>query len=272
VRKVLRWPFWPASRRIGRTLAQFDLESEPEGLPRAAARALERFDVRLEVTGGCPRSGPLLIIANHPGVYDALALMAACGRPDLVVIAADNSFVRGLPRASRRLLLVPEQTTERAGTLRRAFAHLARGGALLQFAAGCIEPDPDFSDGSLVPLRAWEKGTIGLVRATGRVGGQVIVAGVRGVHSPHAKRLTVTRWAESRGVMTMAPLVQVLANYGDVKVHVAFGSPEPGVSLAALTNRPAMLEHLRSLMLDALRLGWARSEGPANLAFVGEDA
>src|SRR2546425_2386315 len=75
VRKVLRWPFWPASRRIGRTLAQFDLESEPEGLPRAAARALERFDVRLEVTGGCPRSGPLLIIANHPGVYDALALI-----------------------------------------------------------------------------------------------------------------------------------------------------------------------------------------------------
>jgi len=252
VRKVLRWPFWTASRRIGRTLAQFDLDTEVDGLPRAAARALERFDVGLEVTGDCPGTGPLLIIANHPGAYDALALMAASGRSDLMVIAADNTFVRGLPRTSQRLLLVPEQTTHRAAVLRHAYAHLANGGALLQFAAGCIEPDPDFFDSGLVPLCAWEIGTIGLVRAAGRVSGQVVVAAVRGVHSPHAKRLVVTRWAERRGVMTVAPLVQVLANYTDVNVHVAFGSPELGVSLAAFTDRAEILEHLRNVMLKVL--------------------
>jgi 1-acyl-sn-glycerol-3-phosphate acyltransferase len=256
-RKVLRWTFWPASRRVARTLAQFDLETEPDGLARAATRALERFDVRLEVTGACPSSGPLLIIANHPGVYDALALMAACGRADLIVIAADNAFVRGLPRTLRRMLLVPERTSQRAGVLRRAYAHLAGGGAILQFAAGAIEPDPDFFEHGGVPLLAWETGTIGLVRAAARVSGQVIVAAVRGVNSPHAKRLTLTRWAERRGAKMFAPLVQVLANYTDVKVHVAFGFPEPGTSLAARTDRTEMMEHLRSLMLKNLRLGTA---------------
>src|SRR2546427_280252 len=106
VRRVLALPFWPAARRIGRTLAQFDFETEAHGLPVAAARALEHFDVRLEVTGECPASGPVLIIANHPGVYDALALMAATGRSDLMVVAADNAFVRNLRRTSERLLLV----------------------------------------------------------------------------------------------------------------------------------------------------------------------
>jgi hypothetical protein len=37
-----------------------------------------------------------------------------------------------------------------------------------------------------------------------------------------------------------------------VNVHVAFGSPELGVSLAALTDRVELLEHLRNVMLKVL--------------------
>src|SRR5882762_3241643 len=113
VNKVLRWPFWTASRRVGRTLAQFDLDAGSAGLPHAATRALERFDVRLVVSGECPSKGPVLIVANHPGAYDALALMSASRRTDLMVIAADNAFVRALPRISRHLILVPERIAER---------------------------------------------------------------------------------------------------------------------------------------------------------------
>src|SRR5215471_201079 len=75
-RKLLAWPFLMASRPIGRTLAQFDLDTTAAGLCRAAASALERFGVRFEASGQCPRSGSLVIISNHPGAYDAFALMS----------------------------------------------------------------------------------------------------------------------------------------------------------------------------------------------------
>jgi len=175
--------------------------------------------------------------------------MSASRRTDLMVIAADNAFVRALPRISRHLILVPVPIAERAVVLRRAYAHLARGGALLQFAAGCIEPDPDFLGGDLAPLRVWEAGTIGLVRAAARVSGQIIVAGVCGVQSPLAKRLVVTRWAERRGITTLAPLVQILGRYTDVNVRVAFGLPKLAVTLAAAPDNAEILEQLRKLML-----------------------
>src|SRR6266516_3308602 len=66
VRRMLRWPFWTASRRIARTLAQFDLDAGSAGLPHAATRALERFRVRLVSSGECPSKGPVVIISNHP--------------------------------------------------------------------------------------------------------------------------------------------------------------------------------------------------------------
>jgi 1-acyl-sn-glycerol-3-phosphate acyltransferase len=252
VRKVLGWPFWMASRPIGRTLAQFDLDTTAAGLSRAAASALDRFGVRVQTSGDCPGSGPLVVLSNHPGAYDALALMSAANRPDLLVIAADRTFLRALPAVSQHLLFVPSRVAPRALVLRRAYAHLRRGGALLHFAAGTIEPDPDFLEEGGVPLAAWEAGAIGLVRAAARVSGHIVVAGVRGVHSPLAKRLLVTRWAEKRGVTTVAPLVQVLAHYTDVNVHVTFGAAELATALAAMGDSRQILEHLRKAMLHAL--------------------
>jgi 1-acyl-sn-glycerol-3-phosphate acyltransferase len=252
VRKVLGWPFGIASRPIGRRLAQFDLDTEASGLAPAAARALEGFGATLAARGACPLLGPVLIVSNHPGAYDALALMAACGRPDLLVIAADRTFLRALPRVSRHLLFVPDRVAERALALRRAFAHLRRGGAVLNFAAGDIEPDPDFMEIGSAPLRAWEAGTLGLVRAAARTGGGVVAVGVRGVHSALAKRLLVTRWAEKRGVTTMAPLIQVLARYTDVHVKVTFGARESAADVVAMGDDAAMLAHLRTAVLSAL--------------------
>jgi len=178
--------------------------------------------------------------------------MSAMERPDLLVIAADRSFLRALPTVSRHLSFVPSSTAERALVLRRAYAHLRAGGSLLHFAAGTIEPDPDFLEAGTPPLGVWEAGALGLVRAASRVGGQVLVAGVRGVHSPNAKRWLVTRWAEKRGVTTMAPLVQVLAHYDDVRVRVAFRPPEPARALIELGGLTEMVAHLRSAMLSAI--------------------
>ncbi|WP_437775242.1 hypothetical protein [Sorangium sp. So ce1097] len=59
------------------------------------------------------------------------------------------------------------------------------------------------------------------------------MAVVSGVHSPRAKRLAVTRWAERRGITTLAPLLQVaLPGSHDVEARVRLGEAREAAALA----------------------------------------
>lgn len=212
-------PFYAASRDLGETLATLERELGARGLPDAAAAALVRFGVALEVSGEAGL-GPCLVLANHPGAYDALALMRAIGRRDLLILAADREFLRALRALSAHLVFVGDAPSERAGALKRSLAWLRRGGALLHFPAGKIEPDADFTSPGAPLLDRWQPGVSALVRACERVEGRIVVAGVRGVHSPRAKRLLLNRWAERHGVTTFSLLAQVAAKLHDVRTRV----------------------------------------------------
>jgi hypothetical protein len=216
----LALPFFVASLGLGETLATFTADVSQLGLPEAAGRALARFGVGLSVSGLPIQDGPCLVLANHPGAYDALALMRAVGRRDLLVLAADRGFLRALPSLSEHLVFVPEGASKRAAALKRALGWLRRGGALLHFPAGQIEPDADFEPQSSRLLEPWQPGTSALVAACEQASGRVLVAGVRGVHSPWAKQLRLNRWAERRGVTTLSPLLQLVGRLRDVRARV----------------------------------------------------
>jgi len=220
LRRGLEWPFYLASRNLARTLALLESEVALHGLPEAAARALTRCGVALRLSGATAESGPCLVLANHPGAFDALALMRAINRRDLLVLAADRQFLRALSGLSEHLLLVGETPAERARVLKRALVWLRQGGAVLHFPAGKIEPDADFVTPGAPLIEHWQPGVAALVKACERVAGRVFVAGVRGVHSPRAKRLLLNRWAEQRGITTLSPLVQLLARLRDVQARV----------------------------------------------------
>ncbi len=224
---ALALPFLLASRKLGQTLAEFDTTLDTRGLPVAAANALERFGVAWHVTNAPPAKGPLLVLANHPGAYDALGLMSGIARTDLCVLAADREFLHAFPELTQHLLFVGASVQARAGVLKRALRHLRQGGALLHFPAGEIEPDADFASPATPLLKAWQPGVDALVKATLRVGGQVWVAGVRGVHSPRAKRWAINRWAERRGVTTLSPLLQIVMGLRDVSLRIEFRRVEP---------------------------------------------
>ncbi|XXX73454.1 1-acyl-sn-glycerol-3-phosphate acyltransferase [Sorangium sp. So ce134] len=222
-------PSWP----LGRVLARFDRRVGEAGIHVAAREALSGFGARWTADAAPPSRGALLVVSNHPGAYDALALMAALGRGDLMIVAAERRFLRALPHVSERLLFVPidgggggRELAARTAGVRRALRHLRGGGALLHFPAGRIEADPAFAgegDGEAL-LGAWHPSAGALLRAAAAAGGRVAVAVVSGVHSPRAKRLAVTRWAERRGISTLAPLLQVaLPGFGDVDVRVRLG-------------------------------------------------
>jgi hypothetical protein len=244
--RLVQWglalPFFAASRRLGETLASFASDADTQSLPAAAAQALSRFGVALRMTGAGAVEGPCLVLANHPGAYDALALMVAIGRSDLAIVAADREFLRALSGFSKHLLFVSEDPNERAGALKRSLAWLKKGGALLHFPAGKIEPDADYESDRTRLLESWQPGVGALVKACRRVSGRVLVAGVRGVHSPRAKRLLVNRWAERRGITTLSPLVQLLGGLRDVAARVRI----EGVS--ATDDEPA----LRRALLNAI--------------------
>jgi hypothetical protein len=220
VQRGLAAPFFHASRRLGETLASFEGDVDARGLPAAAGQALSSFGVALHSTGVSAGEGPCLILANHPGAYDALALMVAIGRRDLAILAADREFLRALPNLSKRLLFVGERASGRAGALKRSLAWLKQGGALLHFPAGKIEPDADYERERTRLLEPWQPGVTALVAACRRARGRVLVAGVRGVHSPRAKRLLLNRLAERRGVTTLSPLVQLVGGLRDVAARV----------------------------------------------------
>ncbi len=169
-------------------------------------------------------------MANHPGAYDALVLLAALVRDDVAIVAADRTFLRAMPALRRHLILVPVVPSgaamRRATGLRRALAHLAGGGSLLHFGAGRIEPDPAFPLPGVDRLAPWQSGTGTLLRAVARAKGSVVAAVVEGVHSRRAKRLFLTRLAERHGLTTLAPLLQVaLRRYRDVEPVARFGDP-----------------------------------------------
>jgi hypothetical protein len=252
VRRGLALPFYAASRTLGQTLAGLDDAIATQGLPGAAALTLQRFGVRLQTSGVGPSRGPCLVLANHPGAYDALALMSALAREDLRILAADRGFLRALPRLSSHLLFVADGPYERAGALKRAVRHLRAGGALLHFPAGKIEPDADFQPETAPLLEPWQPGVAALVAACARFNGTVAVAGVRGVHSPRAKRWLLNRMAERRGITTLSPLLQMVGGLRDVTTRVCCFDADSARHLGELTVSEQQAE-LRAALERAIR-------------------
>jgi hypothetical protein len=196
-------------------------------------------------------------VANHPGAYDALALVATLGRDDVAILAADRVFLRSMPALARHLVFVPDPPAPplaRARGLLRAVRHLTSGGTLLHFGAGRIEPDPAFPiDPGVDALAAWPGGTGALVRGAALADGWVVTAIVAGVHSRRAKQLPITRLAERRGLTTLAPLLQVaLRPFRDVDATVHFGGALPARALANAGGDAAVTAKVRSIAMDLM--------------------
>jgi hypothetical protein len=240
------------SRRLGRTLARFDARIGEVGLGAAAREALRSLGATVDVSGAAPASGGVLVVTNHPGAYDALATMASLGRDDVALVAAERDFLRAMPRLTKHLVFVADahggaSPLARAVGLRRAMAWLEAGHALVQFGAGTIEPDARFIERGRDVLGAWSDGTSVLAMRAAASSAAIVPALVSGVHSRRAKALRIVRWAERRGITTVAPLIQAtVPGFRDVVVTVRFGAPVDRAALTSLRTRAERTALLRS--------------------------
>ena len=236
------------ARRLARQILTYDEIVGESGLGTGGAWALKRMSRSNTFEGqeNVPPDGPLLLVSNHPGLADAVALFAATPRDDLRVIAADRPFLDALPNTSRHLLTVAEASAGRSGAARAAARHLRGGGAVLTFPGGRIEPDPAVLPGAVEALDHWSSSADLFARLTS--GLVVVPVVVSGVISPSALRNPLIHLRRRRRdrewlAATLQVLLPALRN---VNVRVEFGRPiyaEPGTAVGE-----AVIEEARRLM------------------------
>lgn len=224
-RQLLSALFWLPARRFARQVAHYDAMVADRGLPIAAEWILKLYIRELQVAGceHLPASGPLLVLANHPGMTDTAALFVALGRPDLRPVALERPFLKVLPNTSQHLIYVPEDPRARMPVVRAIVAQLRAGRAVLTFPAGEIEPDPAVLPGALESLAHWSDSATLFARAVPQT--RIVPAIVSGVLHPAPQRHPLPRLRKTRQdrEKTAAMLQVLLPMYQGVTVRVAFG-------------------------------------------------
>jgi hypothetical protein len=246
-RAILR----PAARRVAREFALVDNALAPRTLPDAARWILEHFSASVAVAGldRVPQGGPILLVANHPGLTDALALIAALDRPDVRIVAADYPFLHAMRGLGPRLIFLGGPGTMQLGWIRTVGRALRQDGVVLLFPAGRLEPDPAVlgPSGALLPWTA----SVGLIRRLAP-DAQIVPAAVTGVLSARAFAHPLTRIRRTpRDRQRVATLLQIIdPQYRRVTARVAFGAPLGTDRSASDGVATVLAQRMRELLFE----------------------
>jgi len=183
--------------RLAELVQSFDQLVAGSGLHEASRRMLDRF-VRYFVVEGLedvPKSGPLLIASNHPGMVDGLLVAASLPRPDLKIVASAMPLFADLKAMRNHFILVSRNTFERLAVVREVIRHLQEGGAVLIFPRGLIEPDPQVLSGATESLSRWSPSLEVILRRVPQA--HISVTIIRGVLSSRSIKNPLTRLRRS---------------------------------------------------------------------------
>jgi 1-acyl-sn-glycerol-3-phosphate acyltransferase len=239
------------ARRVARQIANYDEIVGESGLRLGGTWALKRMVRRVVIEGQerVPTEGPLLLLSNHPGLSDAVALFSSIPRADLRVVAAQWALLDALPNTSRYLITLAKASSNRVAVLKSAGRHLQRGGAVLNFPAGRMEPDPAVLPGAVEALGRWSTSVDMFARLAPDL--TVVPVAVSGVFSPIALRNPLTRlrhreedrWWLASNLQMLVPALR------NVTVRVDFGVPirtaDAGVAVSqrVLAEMRRLMEH-----------------------------
>lgn len=226
-RRVLDALCWWSARQFAHKVMRYDQLVGEAGLRAAGLWALNAFAAHLEICGqeNVPTTGPVLLLANHPGMTDTLALFASIPRSDLRILAAIRPFLQVLPHTSQRLIYIDEQANSNLAAVRAATRHLRNGGAALTFPAGKIEPDPALLPGAVASLQEWSASIALFARLAPET--QIVPVLVGGVLSAKAQRtpFRYLRRAKKDQEWLASTLQIIVPAYRPAQVRVIFGAP-----------------------------------------------
>jgi len=251
---LFRYP----AERFGRIAACVDSEVGSSGLSGGARRILPDLSVKAIGRGieNIPVDGPLLVASNHPGAFDSVAIMSCIPRKDLKVVLSDVPFTRAFFIARRYFIYVPPDAAGRRTALRASMDHLKRGGALLTFAHGDVEPDPELGPGADEAIQDWSHSLEIMLRRVPETWLQVAISsGVllpKFVHSPIVR---IRKTAPAR--QKLAEVLQIIQQMVfprsvQTHVHISFGKPVKGMDLVGDALMPTVIRIARRLLEDHL--------------------
>jgi hypothetical protein len=250
--------FGRPAHRLGRMASLVDDEVQSTGLGGGARRILPDLSINVTARGveNIPAEGPLLLVSNHPGAFDSVAIMSCLPRRDLKVVLSDVPFLRAFSAARQYFIYVPPETAGRTTALRASMDHLGSGGALLTFAHGDVEPDPELGPGADEAIGDWSRSIEIMLLKFPETWLQVAI--ISGVLMPKFLRNPIVR------IRTTSPRRQKLAEAlqicqqivfprsVQINVHISFAKPVHGTDLDEDKRMAAVVQIGRRLLQDHL--------------------
>jgi hypothetical protein len=260
---LLRPLLWFPAHRFATLAAEFDRRVALYGLAEGMRWLLWRFvdDVCVYGQEHIPASGPLVVVSNHPGSYDILAIGAHLGRDDLRIPASDVSLLRQLHGTAEYLIYthLGDDSHARISAARDSVRHLRSGGALLVYAASKVEPDPAVLPGAWAGLQDWLDSPAWLLRQVPDA--VLVVTIVSNVLSPSCLRSPLTylrRQPRRKQFLAEAAQIGQQILFGrrfSLVPEVRFGLPLSAAVLGAGRNsetaRTIILEQAERLLSEA---------------------
>ena len=207
---------------------------------------LERYGLSLEIVRGAldnvPKSGPLILIANHPyGILDGLTLghILEQTRGDFRILA--NSVFRKAEEVNRVVLPISFDETREARALnietrKKSFQYLADGGAIGIFPGGTVSTAARPFSRPMDP--GWRSFTARLISKSGACVLPIYFHG-------HTSRLFQIA-SHMHTTLRMGLLIKEFGRRVDTPVRISVGDPISATCLAPYANdSKAMMDFLR---------------------------
>lgn len=239
-----------AKRHLLKAVRRFEALGVPIG-QNFFTRALEVMDIRLDTPEAeiarIPKSGPLIVTANHPhGLVDGIVLAELIGRVRTDYKILTRSLLTGVTEVDPFMIPVPfahdEDALERNLEMRRAaMAHLKDGGVIVLFPAGVVAS----SDTPFGPVieRKWNPFTAKMVL---RSGATVLPVRFPGQNSRAYQIAASTSSTLRQGLL----LYEVKHAMGKAQ-RPYFGQPIPPTELEDWRDNPSGLtEWLRQTVMN----------------------
>lgn len=193
LKRFISFLSWAPAHRFSRLLADFDADVATCGYRIAAAQLINRFIKEVQIIGkeNIPLDGPLLVASNHPGTYDAFAIMSEIPRDDMKIVVEDLPVFKCLTSISAHIIFAPKETVGRMQVVRSMIHQLNAGGGVLIFPSGKLDPDPQVFPGAETALDAWSPSLDVILRKVPQT--QVIVTIVSGMLSQSSVNNLVTK-------------------------------------------------------------------------------
>lgn len=246
LRPILNHIFLPHARQITNTIIQYDQHIKHHGLGTGSQWLLDTFSTTVKAYGTeqIPQDRPLLVVSNHPGMTDAMAIFATLGRADIYAVGERNPILNLLPGVRQHVVFVKKNSASSIQAVRQIIQLLKNGNTVVLFPAGKIEPDPALHSTASRTLASWSRSTALLTKYVPDL--CVLPVAVGGVISRAATQHPLTKLyrTQERRDWVAATLMMMHKPYRDVTVSVRYGYP--------IQSNPQMIQSLVSSQMTDL--------------------